>query len=177
MCHGQLSGQQGNLAVGKRSFGTILHIAQQRVSDVRQLNADLMATAGLQPNLYETVLSYFIEYPIVQDRLLTSTCPLFDHPARPVVPFKIMLQSVRFFRHQTWYHRKVLFFDTPFPELLGEAARRFGRSGKQDHARNGPIQPVNKPQKDVSRLVESLFQPFFPKVQQTDITGSIPLHQ
>jgi len=148
------------------------------VSQVRQLNPDLVFSTCLEDNLQQTPGLGRVEHPVGQTGLPPSGDPLFQDAGGP---FASVLQSMNEApltrQHPALDDGQVVFRGGSRPELFAQSGGGFGCAGEKKDSGYGAVQAMHHAQKDSTRPGILRLEPSFGEFQQAGVAGLVPLHQ
>ena len=148
---------EGNSA-GEFHLGSVLPITQYGMSQLGQLQPDLMFAAGFELDFQEREAVEVCQAPVLQSGLLGPCHALGDyvHPPMAFILDQPVDALTRGISDEPFNNRPVRLGDRSGPELLGESSGGLRGSSQQDEAGHGCIEAANYTDVYVTRFVVAM---------------------
>lgn len=146
------AGMQRDAAVAVRARGSVLQIAADRASYLRQLGSYLVVSSGEQLDFEQPVTIALGQQPVVEPGFLGvgDRTVVGFRSIRPSVAHEEMPETSRFGRGTVLSNSPIDFADTSVFDRLVHARERLARFGEQDRSADRAVDPVYDAQKDGS---------------------------
>lgn len=154
--------------------GPVADIAHQRETAACKLQANLMRSPREQLDLHERYPLFHAAGLPPQFRPPSALALRIGEPG-PAVHLGDEVDPRAVTGQLPFHQGQIPLFDRTLPELMGQARGRLGCPRKHEQPGSGPIDPVDQPEEDLARFVESLTQEVLAPRQQIEVAAAIRL--